>query len=109
MRKTDSYNRQNNSHEREGACAHDVWRFYRSLPENTYFDLYFINALTGVELENIGFAKDGSTDYEWSVEDYEQQMKDAFRRWGYEDYRSVKIQWNKGFGNSVMLCIFLDM
>jgi hypothetical protein len=100
--------RQASSQTREGACFTDVWSIYHMLPDNTYFDLHFINGLTSEELVHIGFCKDGSADPDKTVLEYEEQMKDAFKRYGYEGYRSLQMLWNRGFGNSVILNVILD-
>ena len=39
---------------------------------------------------------------------YEQDMKAAFRKWGYNGYDELRIVWRKGFGNSVQVFVMVD-
>ena len=94
--------------QREGACSKDIWRLYFSLPQNTYFDLYIISSRSGEELEHIGFAKCGCAMEEKPIPEYEQDMKAAFRKWGYNGYDELRIVWRKGFGNSVQVFVMVD-
>ncbi len=94
---------------RDGASSKDFWKIYNMLPSNTYLDLSFIDSFSDSLLERIGFAKDGSADLEKSVSEYEESVKRAFRRLGYDGYRSLEMIWNKGFGNSVRINIYIDL
>jgi hypothetical protein len=107
MKKTHYYNRQSFDN-REGACSKDVWDIYNLLPENTFFTLCFVERYSGTKLELIEFPKCGNLLDEKSVQDYTQQMKNAFRRWGYNEYPELQLVWRKGFGNSVEIYVLLD-
>ncbi len=93
---------------REGACSKDVWRIYNMLPENTNFSLqfYYVDD-TRNALEDISFLKCGNPLEDCTVDDHICQMKDAFRKWGYSGYRQLLMQWNRGFGNSVLVQVVL--
>ncbi len=91
-----------------GASSGDVLKIYNMLPENTFFELQFFDADdTSKPLEAIGFLKCGNPLEKASIEDHIMQMKEAFRRWGYDNYRSLLMEWNRGFGNSVLLQVVL--
>lgn len=107
MKQYNSYNH-SSSKEREGASSKDFWKIYNMLPPNTYLDLNFIDSFSNNLLERIGFAKDGSADLENPVSAYEDLIKEAFRMLGHDGYKSLQLIWNKGFGNSVLMFIFVD-
>ena len=92
---------------REGACAKDVWNLYYRLPENSHFTLEFYHYGDPDALEKISFLKCGNELEEMTVQDHIDEMRAAFRKYGYEGYKSLLFQWNRGFGNSILCQVIL--
>ena len=105
--------------QREGACSRDIWRIYNMLPENTNFTLAFYDSATYYRyaalekprkpLAYIDFPKCGNPMDPLTVEDHTNEMKDAFRRFGYSGYRNVLLDWRRGFGNVAIVTVILDL
>lgn len=88
---------------REGASHKDVWKLYNILPINSHFTLEFYHDGDPNCLERIAFLKCGNElEYPMTVQDHEEEMRAAFRKYGYEGFRSLIFQWNRGFGNSIL-------
>lgn len=94
--------------QREGACSQDVWKIYNMLPDNTHFTLeFYYDGEFEEPLETISFLKCGNPLEAATVEDHTDHMKAAFRKYGYQGYRSLQMRWNRGFGNSVLVQVII--
>ena len=105
--------------EREGACSRDIWRIYNMVPVNSSFTLAFYDNVAAYfhhpdvpdeekrPLACISFMKCGNPMDPLTVEDYTNQMKAAFRRFGYSGYYNVRMEWQKGFGSAVTVLVLL--
>ena len=99
---------------REGACSKDVWRIYNMLPYYTNFTLMFFESAayykdpSSEPLAYIDFKKCGNPLDPLTVDDHIEEMKAAFRRFGYSGYKNVLLDWRKGFGNVAIVRVVLD-
>lgn len=91
----------NNAKEQDGACARDIWKLYHMSPLNSYFTLYMHDENNDVR--ELGFNKYMENERIPG----ERDMKTLLGSYQLSEYRSVQVIWNKGFGNSIQVHVFL--
>ncbi len=83
-----------------GCTSRNLWQIYNLLPDKTIVDFEFSYLGDSHPQKTITISKDSEN--ELLMKSQEKELYDYIREFGFDNYY-IHLQWNFGFGNSVLI------
>ena len=94
----------------KGACSKDLWHFYHMLRDDSCITYNFYHEGEEDPAEQVTIWK-GNTETSSDVPEYiteeegKERLYNIIKWYGFDSYR-INLQWNYGFGNSVVVDVY---